>query len=88
MERSACTRVTRDSPADAGLDVAPKIRSNMEMPDGLEKSAATDMLLALAGPGLYTPLVVKYGWPHDAFIGWRARRPIREPALAAPISAA
>lgn len=37
---------------------------------GLDVDTGTDVLLTLAGPGTYRPLVVEYGWSHDDYVTW------------------
>jgi AcrR family transcriptional regulator len=38
----------------------------------LDTESATDLLMTLAGPATYRPLVVEYGWPHDKYVAWLA----------------
>ena len=37
---------------------------------GLDVDTGTDLLLTLAGPATYRPLVVEYGWSHDHYVAW------------------
>ena len=37
---------------------------------GVDTESGTDLLLTLAGPATYRPLVVEYGWPHDRYVDW------------------
>lgn len=37
---------------------------------GVDIDTGTDLLLMLAGPATYRPLVVEYGWPHDKYVAW------------------
>jgi AcrR family transcriptional regulator len=37
---------------------------------GLDVDTGTDLLLTLAGPATYRPLVVDYGWSHDNYVAW------------------
>ena len=38
--------------------------------NGVDIRIGTDLLLTLAGPATYRPLVVDYGWPHDQYVTW------------------
>lgn len=38
----------------------------------IDVDTGTDLLLTLAGPATYRPLVVEYGWPHDNYVAWLA----------------
>ena len=40
---------------------------------GVDIDTGTDLLLTLAGPATYRPLVAEYGWPHDKYVDWLAR---------------
>jgi hypothetical protein len=38
--------------------------------DDLNLEPATDILLTLAGPATYRPLVLEYGWSHARYVDW------------------
>jgi AcrR family transcriptional regulator len=39
---------------------------------GLNIDTGTDLLMTLAGPATYRPLVVEYGWSHEEYVAWLA----------------
>jgi AcrR family transcriptional regulator len=44
---------------------------------GLSRERATDVLMAIAGPGLYRALVIDAGWPSKQFVAWQTAGLIR-----------
>jgi AcrR family transcriptional regulator len=41
--------------------------------EGLDPKAATDILLTVAGPGVYSALINEYGWSLEAYLDWLSR---------------
>jgi AcrR family transcriptional regulator len=46
------------------------LRTRYRLHAGLDTETATDLLLTLAGPATYRPLVIEYRWPHDTYVTW------------------